>query len=106
MKRSNLLSGTWPKRPRIYEINTSVWLHDLAERAGTPVTLATVPDDEWDRIGHLRVDAVWLMGLWARSAMGKTIARLDGSLSDEFHRVLHVHFTFRRKKGDALRSSP
>ncbi|MBP1776599.1 MAG: hypothetical protein H6Q86_2609, partial [candidate division NC10 bacterium] len=29
---------TWPKRPVIYEINTWVWLHELARRLGHPVT--------------------------------------------------------------------
>ncbi len=88
MKKTDRHSAMWPKRPRIYEINTSVWLHDLTVRYGTPLTLATIPGHEWDRISGLHIDAVWFMGLWARSAMGRAIAGRDGSLSDEFRRVL------------------
>jgi hypothetical protein len=38
----------WPKHPLLYEINTWVWLHELSEKAGRPLTLGTVPAAEWD----------------------------------------------------------
>ncbi len=34
--------------PLIHEINTCVWLNVLGQRYGTDMTLATVPDAEWD----------------------------------------------------------
>ena len=33
----------WPDQPVIYEMNTAVWLDELARTAGTPVTLGDVP---------------------------------------------------------------
>ena len=67
------MSG-WPSRPVIYELNTAAWLHDVGERLGTPATLAEVPADEWDLVTPAGVDAVWLMGVWARSPAGVRLA--------------------------------
>jgi glycosidase len=79
---------TWPKRPVIYEINTWVWLHELARRLGHPVTLGSVPTETWDALGGLHVDAVWLMGVWERSPVGLDIARTHEGLQAEFRRAL------------------
>jgi len=40
----------WPKHPIIYEINTWVWLQELSGKYGRPVTLATVPTEEWNYV--------------------------------------------------------
>jgi hypothetical protein len=37
----------WSKYPVIYEINTWVWLEELSRKQRKPITLATVPDQEW-----------------------------------------------------------
>jgi hypothetical protein len=70
----------WPSHPVIYEINTWVWLHELSRRYQTPITLATVPDAEWDALTNWSPDAVWLMGVWERSARGREIAINNESL--------------------------
>ena len=54
----------WPHRPVIYEVNTAVWLGELSQAAGAPVTLANVPDSDWDAVTPSGADAVWLMGVW------------------------------------------
>lgn len=77
-----------PARPTIYEINTAVWLGDLSRRLGRKVTLAKVPAAEWDRLGALRVDAVWLMGVWERSPAGLAIARSDPANESSFRAAL------------------
>ena len=61
----------WPAHPVIYEINTWVWLHELSRRYQTPITLANVPDAEWDALTSCSPDAVWLMGVWERSPRGR-----------------------------------
>ena len=78
----------WPKRPIIYEINTWVWLHDLSQRYQREVTLGSVPEDEWEIIADLGVDAVWFMGVWERSPTGISIARDHSSLQEEYKRTL------------------
>jgi glycosidase len=79
---------TWPKRPVIYEINTWAWLHELGRQLGRPATLGSVPDETWDAVGGLHVDAVWLMGVWERSPIGLDIARTHAGLQAEFRRAL------------------
>lgn len=58
----------WPNNPKIYEINTHVWLTTLGQQYGQDVTLATVPDAVLDELAAYHVDAVWLMGVWFRGA--------------------------------------
>jgi len=70
----------WPSYPVIYEINTWVWLGELSQRYQTPITLASVPDAAWDAITAWSPDAVWLMGVWERSARGREIAITNESL--------------------------
>jgi hypothetical protein len=78
----------WPKGPLIYEINTWVWLCELSRQATHPLTLASVPDAEWDRIAELGFDVVWLMGVWERSPEGIRISMANEGLLADFHRAL------------------
>jgi hypothetical protein len=66
--------SAWPSHPVIHEINTAVWLTEVGARSGGPVTLAEVPAAEWDAVVPPGVDAVWLMGVWERSAAGRELA--------------------------------
>lgn len=79
---------TFPKYPLIYEINTWVWLRELGQRHGHPVTLASVPPEEWDTLASFGFDAVWLMGVWERSPAGIQISMNNPGLLAEFHRAL------------------
>jgi glycosidase len=56
-----------PKQPVIYEINTATFLSGLSSKYNRSITLGSVPDEEWQAIAALPVDAVWLMGVWERS---------------------------------------
>ncbi len=78
----------WPNHPMIYEINTWVWLRELARKYGRPVTLGDIPDAEWEEPSRLRMDAVWLMGVWERSPAGISIALSNQALQDDFRRAL------------------
>jgi hypothetical protein len=78
----------WSRNPIIYEINTWVWLKELSERHKQPISLATVPDSEWDAIAGLPVDAVWFMGVWERSPIGRQIANENAGLQADFQRAL------------------
>jgi hypothetical protein len=70
-----------PARPTVYEINTAVWLERLGRERGRPLTLAEVPAEQWDAVAALRVDAVWLMGVWERSPAGLAIALANPELA-------------------------
>jgi hypothetical protein len=79
---------SWPARPVIHEVNTWPWLHDLAEVAGRPVTLADVPSEAWDAVCVPGVDTVWLMGVWERSAASREIALADDQNRASFQAAL------------------
>jgi glycosidase len=86
---SNL--ATWPAHPAIYEINTWVWLGEVAQRAGADpatFTLHDVPAREWDAVVPDGIDAVWLMGVWERSAAGRAIAFEDEGLRESWSAAL------------------
>jgi hypothetical protein len=56
----------WTRYPRIYQINTWVWLTTLSQIYRRKITLHNVPDAEIDKLASYHVDAVWLMGVWFR----------------------------------------
>ena len=77
-----------PKQPLIYEINTWVWLAELSRKYKSPVTLSSVPPQEWDAIASFGFDAVWLMGVWQRSPAGVRLARGTAPLLEEYRKAL------------------
>lgn len=79
----------WPKYPIIYEINTWAWLHELSRKYVRPVTLATVPSEEWNYLFSLGADAIWFMGVWERSPAGIGVAMQNEGLLEDFSRALH-----------------
>jgi hypothetical protein len=64
-------------QPHLYEINAWVWLEQLSTKLGRKIDLAGVPDSEWDAIAQLGFDAVWLMGVWQRSPISRSITLED-----------------------------
>ncbi len=78
----------WADQPVIYEINTAVWLDGLTRAAGRPVTLAGVAAADWDTAVPAGVDAVWLMGVWARSPAGVALANANAELQESFAEAL------------------
>jgi len=76
------------KHPFVYEIDTWVWLRELARPLGRPVGLGDVPEQEWDAIAELGFDAVWLMGVWERSPAGVAIALENAALVASFRAAL------------------
>lgn len=73
--------------PHLYEINTWAWLEELSARLGREVKLADVPDQEWDSLRERGFDIVWLMGIYQRSALARTIA-LEPEYTQAYSRAL------------------
>jgi hypothetical protein len=71
-----------PERPIIYEINTAVFLRELSQKHQRAITLASVPENEWNALAELPIDAVWLMGVWQRSAIGKELSLKNPEYKD------------------------
>ncbi|MGV1009544.1 MAG: hypothetical protein ACOYBY_13175 [Dermatophilaceae bacterium] len=78
----------WPQQPVVFEVNTAVWLGEVAERHGGTVTLADVPTPEWDALVPDGITVVWLMGVWSRSAAGRDIALADPGLRSAWSAAL------------------
>ena len=74
--------------PHLYEISAWPWLERLSRRSGRRITLADVPAAEWEAIATRGFDIVYLMGVWKRSAIGRTLARTDLTLLGEYDRAL------------------
>jgi hypothetical protein len=87
-KEQGLLQSACQPGAVVYEVSTWVWLHDLSVKYGSDIKLGNVPDREWDTIAALHPDAVWLMGVWERSPVGRRIAREEPSLCQEYRRLL------------------
>jgi hypothetical protein len=77
----------WPEAPRIYEINTRVWLAEISRREGRHLTLAQVPDADLDALASLGFDGAWLMGVWSVGSAPIAFFRA-GNFLDEYRRVL------------------
>lgn len=77
-----------PPQPLVYEVNTWVWLAELAGGHGAPLSLAEVPARAWDELAATGADAVWLMGVWERSPAGLAIALADEPLMTDLRRAL------------------
>jgi glycosidase len=60
--------------PSLYQINTRVWLRELANTLGRPATLADVPDSFLDQIASLGFDYVWFLGLWQTGQAGRQVS--------------------------------
>ena len=78
----------WPLHPAIYEIYTWVWLSAIGARIGHGVELSSVPAAEWDAIAKFGFEAVWLMGVWERSAACIAISNQNQVLLDDFRHAL------------------
>jgi glycosidase len=76
------------RNPFVYEINTWVWLTDLSQQYGRALSLGNLPPECIDQITVWHPDAVWLMGVWERSPLGREVARNHPGLQFEFQRAL------------------
>ncbi|MBI4252037.1 MAG: alpha-amylase, partial [Candidatus Tectomicrobia bacterium] len=84
------MDRSWPANPLLYEVNTRVWLRELAggRRTAAPLPLGQVPEDALLRLKEEGWNALWLMGVWAASPAGVRIARSHPGLQEEYRRAL------------------
>jgi len=60
--------------------STLVWLDQLARRYGRAIArLDQVPDEELDRLAAFGINALWLIGVWERSAASRVIKQHAGN---------------------------
>jgi len=74
--------------PLIYQINTRVWLTDLAKSLGRPATLDDIPDAELDRLAKMGFDWVWFLSVWQTGSAGQRVSRTNHEWRKEFEETL------------------
>ena len=74
--------------PHLYEANALILLRRLSKKYGRLLTLATVPEEEWQHLARLGFDLLWLMGVWQRSPAGRQIALAHPGLITEYDKAL------------------
>jgi hypothetical protein len=79
---------TKPRYPSLYQINTRVWLTELAQRLGRPATLDDIPDDELNRLGGLAFDWIWLLSVWQTGLAAQRVSRTNPDWRAEFKETL------------------
>jgi len=77
-----------PRYPSLYQINTRVWLTELARGLGRKATLDDIPDAELDRVAGLGFDWVWLLSVWQTGPAGQRISRSNPEWHREFEHTL------------------
>ena len=74
--------------PSLYQINTRVWLTELAQHIGRPATLDDIPDQALDRVASLGFDWVWLLSVWQTGAAAQRVSRSHPEWLAEFRETL------------------
>ena len=70
----------WMPRVVMIAKNTLVWLDQLSKQYEREIrTLDQVPDEEIDLLAHRGFTALWLIGLWERSDISRTIKHWCGN---------------------------
>jgi len=77
----------WPVHPKIFEINTWPWLTNLSEIFGHNIKLDSIPIELIDQELTL-YDAIWLMGVWERSPIGRDITINHEGLQKDYLKAL------------------
>jgi hypothetical protein len=77
-----------PQYPSLYQINTRVWLTELARGLGRPATLDDIPDSELDRIAKSGFDWVWLLSVWQTGQKSQRISQSNPEWRREFQETL------------------
>ena len=74
--------------PALYQINTRVWLTEIARTLGRRATLDDIPDSALDRIAGQGFDWVWLLSVWQTGTAAQHISRTNREWRTEFEHTL------------------
>src|SRR5262245_7559516 len=82
------MSKSAPAYPSLYQINTRVWLTQLAHALGRPATLDDIPDAELDRLAQRGFDWIWLLSVWQTGPAAQQVSRSKAEWRREFQETL------------------
>jgi len=72
----------------LFQVNTRVWLTDLAQNSGRRQTLDDIPDEELDRLESQGFDWIWMLSVWQIGLAGQRVSRANHEWRAEFHDTL------------------
>ena len=72
----------------LYEVNARLFLRRMSEKYRRILTLATIPEEEWQELSRQGFDLIWLMGVWQRSPGSRQKALLDPALRRAYDQAL------------------
>jgi glycosidase len=75
-------------KPVQYQINTRVWLTELARSVGCRATLDDIPDAELDALAQKGFDWIWLLSVWQTGPEAQKVSRSNPGWYREFHETL------------------
>ena len=77
-----------PKYPSLYQINTRVWITEIANKIGRPATLDDIPDNELDRFAEMGFDWIWFLSVWSTGEMAQQVSRNNPEWRHDFESTL------------------
>ncbi len=79
---------TTPCYPALYQVNTRVWLTELARDLGRAATLDDIPDAALDQLAERGFDWVWMLSVWRTGLAGQRVSRTNPAWRHEFEETL------------------
>lgn len=76
------------KHPQLLELNAFFFISRMSEKYGRPLTLVTVPAEEWKAFADQGFDYLWLMGVWTRSPGSRAHAVKEPNLIRAYDLIL------------------
>ena len=74
--------------PALYQVNTRVWLTEIARALGRRATLDDIPDSALDRIAGQGFDWIWLLSVWQTGTAAQHVSRTNRGWRTEFEHTL------------------
>jgi glycosidase len=74
--------------PLLYQVNTRVFLTELARNLNRPATLDDISDTAIDQWAAAGFEWIWLLSVWQTGAEGQRISRTNPEWLHEFHETL------------------
>ncbi len=76
------------KNPKLYQINTRVWLNQISTKIGYPATFDDIGDDYLDELANLGFDWIYLLSVWQIGDAGRQVSRTNSQWQQEFRELL------------------
>src|SRR5262245_31818026 len=76
------------QHPSLFQVNTRVWLTELARNLHRPATLDDIQDVELDRIAEMGFDWVWFLSVWQTGPAAQQVSRTNAGWRKEFQETL------------------